>query len=448
MPDKITGVPPNDIISEHAVLACLMLESGSMEQIYGLVKKEDFYEPKNALIYDAIKKRYESNEAYDMIMLASALRSSGELEKVGGEGYLMELSHILPNAGNLKYYADNIKEKAVLRQLLSITSFISEKVSEYDKDSARSALEAVDECSRKIYALSQDEASRDLTPISEILMEVYDSLQKVSHHTTELLGVTTGFKKLNFLINGLQNSNLIIIAGRPGMGKTSFAINMAQCAALSGKAVAIFSLEMSKEQIVHKLISFETGISSGRLQSGPLGDIEWLKLAKAGDPLKELKIYIDESSSPTAMEIASKCRRLKSGKGLDLVVVDYLQLMTSPTKSKYDNRVNEVSEITRGLKAMAKDLNVPIAALSQLSRAPEGRKDKRPLLSDLRESGSIEQDADQVIFIHRESYYNKEIESSDDGERAEVIIGKNRTGPTGVVELTFFPYSTRFQDID
>jgi replicative DNA helicase len=448
MPDNIIIIPPNDIISEHAVLACLMMEGGMMDQIYGILKKEDFYEPKNALIFETIRKLYEANEAYDVIMVAAALRSAGQLEKVGGEGYLMEVARILPNAGNLKNYADNVREKSLLRKLFSLSGFISGKVSEYDKDAARTALEAVDECSQQIYSLSKDDIGRDLIPFSDILKEAYNNFERVSYHTAELLGVTTGYKNLNRLINGLQDSNLIIVAGRPAMGKTSFAMNMAQNAAISGKTVAIFSLEMSAVQIVHKLISFETRISGSRLQSGPLGDIEWKKLANALEPLHELKIYIDESSKPTALEITSKCRRLKSSKGLDLVVVDYLQLMTSQSKSRSDNRTNEVSEITRSLKAMAKDLNVPVVALSQLNRAPEGRKDKRPILSDLRESGSIEQDADQVIFIHRENYYTKEIENSEDGETAEVIVGKNRTGPTGKVELTFHPYYTKFQEIE
>jgi replicative DNA helicase len=426
-----------------------MLESGSMDRVKGFLKTEDFYDPKNSIVYETIDELYEARSVYDMVTVAAALTSAGNLEKVGGERYLMEILRIFPYAENLRYYTVRVREKSLLRKLLGIAGKISETVSEYDKEAAASAMEAVDKCSQEIYLLSRDEAGRELIPIADILKDVYDNLRKVSNHTSELLGVTTGFSRLNFLINGLQNANLIIVAGRPAMGKTSFAVNIAQNAALAGKTVAIFTLEMSAVQVAHKLISFETGISSGRLQSGPLGETEWLKLAKAGDPITELKIYIDDSSRPSAMEITSKCRRLKSGKdGLDLVVIDYLQLMDTPIRNKSDNRANEVSEITRSLKAMSKDLNVPVVALSQLSRAPEARKDKRPILSDLRESGSIEQDADIVLFVHRESYYAAERQSSEEFETAEIIIGKNRTGPTGMVELTFTPHITKFQDID
>ncbi|MDR2401344.1 MAG: replicative DNA helicase [Deferribacteraceae bacterium] len=449
MPDRALIIPPNDIISEHAVLACLMLESGSIDQISGLIKSEDFYEPRNALIFETIKKLKEAGEAYDVIMTAAAMRSAGELEKIGGESYLMEVARIVPNAGNLGNYVRNILEKSLLRKLFGLSGFITEKVFEYDRD-LRPALHAVDECSQKIYELSRNETSRELEPFREILMRVYDNLQKVSYHKTDLLGVTTGYERLNKLINGLQKSSLIIVAGRPGIGKTSFAMNMAQNAAEKAKkTVAIFSLEMSAEQIVHKFISCKTGISGNTLQSGPLRqEVEWKKLANAGDPLGELNVYIDDSSKPTAMEIASKCRRLKTSKGLDLIVIDYLQLMTSESKRRSDNRTNEVSEITRSLKAMAKDLEVPVVALSQLNRGPEDRKEKRPLLSDLRESGSIEQDADQVLFIHRPNYYTKEFDTSADGEAAEVIIGKNRTGPQGTVNLTYIPYCTKFQEQD
>jgi replicative DNA helicase len=425
-----------------------MLESGSMDQVKGFLKTEDFYNPKNSIIYETIDELYEARSVYDMVTVAAALTSAGNLEKIGGEKYLTDVARILPYAEHLKDYAARVREKSLLRKLLGIAGKISEKVSEYDKEAASSAMEAVDKCSQEIFLLARDEAGRELAPIADILKDVYANLHKVSNHTSELLGVTTGFNRLNFLINGLQNANLIIVAGRPAMGKTSFAVNIAQNAALAGKTVAIFTLEMSAVQVAHKLISFETGISSGRLQSGPLGETEWLKLAKAGDPITELKIFIDDSSRPGAMEITSKCRRLKSGKtGLDLVVIDYLQLMDTQVRNRSDSRANEVSEITRSLKAMAKDLNVPVVALSQLSRAPEARKDKRPILSDLRESGSIEQDADVVLFVHRESYYTAE-KSSEEFETAEIIIGKNRTGPTGMVELSFTPHITKFQDID
>jgi replicative DNA helicase len=359
----------------------------------------------------------------------------------------MEVARILPYAENLKNYAARVREKSLLRKLLGVAGKISETVFEYDKEVAASAMEAVDDCSQQIYLLSKDEAGRELTPISDVLGDVYDNLHKVTDHTVELLGVTTGFNKLNDRLNGLQNSNLIIIAGRPGMGKTSFAVNIAHNAARAGKTVAIFTLEMSAVQIVHKLITSETGLTSRTLQSGPITKEDWNKLAIAGDPLNELKIYIDDSSRPSAMEINSKCRRLKSGEGLDLVVIDYLQLMDSRTKGKYENRTAEVSEITRNLKALAKDLNVPVVALSQLSRAPEGRKEKRPILSDLRESGSIEQDADVVLFVHRDQYYATE-KSSDEWETAEIIIGKNRTGPTGDIPLNFIKRLTKFLDID
>jgi replicative DNA helicase len=425
-----------------------MLESGAMDQIKGFLKTEDFYDPKNAIIYKTIDELYEARSVYDVVTVAAALRSAGNLERIGGEKYLIEVARILPYAEHLKDYAARVREKALLRKLLRVAGKISETVTEYDREAAGSAMEAVDKCSQQLYLLSRDEAGRELIPISELLKDVYDNLRHVSNHTAQLLGVTTGFRDLDARINGLQNSNLVIIAGRPSMGKTSFAVNIAQNAALAGKTVAIFTLEMSAEQVTHKLISYETGISSGRLQSGPLGDTEWLKLAKAGDPLSGLKIHIDDSSRPSAMEINSKCRRLKSGKnGLDLVVIDYLQLMDTPVRNKSDNRTNEVSEITRNLKAMAKDLNVPVMALSQLNRAPETRKDKRPILSDLRESGSIEQDADVVLFVHRESYYAAE-KSSAESETAEIIIGKNRTGPTGTVELDYQPHCTKFSDKD
>lgn len=440
----LNKVPPHDYESEQAVLACLMIEENSLDKIMGIIMGSDFYDPRNTIVFEAIVNLYSSSRPYDLTMVASALTNSKQIGQVGGIDYLVELTRIIPNASNIEQYARNVKSKSKLRELIEASSSIYNIAYEVSMDITKEAVDAIDISGQIIMELSKDGSHKDPKPISMLINDVYADLHELYARKEEMTGVPSGFYDLDKMTNGLQPGAFIIIAGRPAMGKTSFALNIAQNAALKGKTAVIFSLEMSSSQLLQRMISYESRIPGSKLQKGTFDENEWQKLADIGDNLAGLNIFIDDTSSISLMEIRSKCRRLKTSKehGLDLVVIDYLQLMEN---KRIESREQQIAEISRNLKGLARELEIPVIALSQLNRSVESRSDKRPMPSDLRESGSIEQDADLIMFIYRDEVYN---ENTADKGVAEIIIGKHRAGPTGTVRLGFQNECTRFYNLD
>lgn len=435
----VERLQPQNIEAERSVLGSLLIDRDAVIKIAPFLQAEDFYLETHGRIYAAILDLHERREPPDFVTLCDELERRGQLEFVGGASYLTSLINSVPTSIHVEYYAHIVERTAILRRLIEAAG----KIAALAYEEAEDVDVVVDRAEQILFDVSQRRLSRGLTPIKQILTEYYDRLEYLHQHQGEMVGLPTGFIDLDRLLGGLQRSDLIIVAGRPGMGKSSLGMSIAHNAALKYKAViAFFSLEMSAEQLVQRLIAGETGISSQRLRAGDIRDIEWDKLAKAGGRLADTMIFIDDTPSPSPMEIRTKARRLAAEYGLDLVIVDYLQLMRGGVRS--ENRVQEISYISRALKSLARELNVPVIAMSQLSRAVETRQDKRPILSDLRESGSIEQDADVVIFIHREEMYDKDTERKN---IADILVSKHRNGPTGQVSLRFVSEETRFVDL-
>lgn len=378
------------------------------------------------------------NEPIDMVTLTDELRKRGYLDDIGGVTYLTSLSTIVPTTSNVKYYADIVKEKSVLRQLIKA----SNDIINLGYGSVESAENVLDFAEKKIFDISQERTNDDFKPINQVLMDTYDMIESIYSNKSDVTGVTTGFKDLNKKINGLQRTDLILVAARPAMGKTAFALNLVQNAAIKGNAsVAVFSLEMSKEQLAQRMIAAQSNVELKKMKTGTLNDADWPRIISAMAVMSDAKIFIDDTPGIKINELRSKCRKLKMEQGLDLVMIDYLQLMESDSKN--ESRQQEISKISRSLKILAKELDCPVVALSQLSRAPEQRADHRPVLSDLRESGAIEQDADIVMFLYRDEYYHSDSEKKD---LAEIIIAKNRHGETGSVELVWMGSIQRFGD--
>ena len=378
------------------------------------------------------------NEPIDMVTLTDELRKRGYLDDIGGVTYLTSLSTIVPTTSNVKYYADIVKEKSVLRQLIKA----SNDIINLGYGSGESAENVLDFAEKKIFDISQERTNDDFKPINQVLMDTYDMIESIYSNKSDVIGVTTGFKDLNKKINGLQRTDLILVAARPAMGKTAFALNLVQNAAIKGNAsVAVFSLEMSKEQLAQRMIAAQSNVELKKMKTGTLNDADWPRIISAMAVMSDAKIFIDDTPGIKINELRSKCRKLKMEQGLDLVMIDYLQLMESDSKN--ESRQQEISKISRSLKILAKELDCPVVALSQLSRAPEQRADHRPVLSDLRESGAIEQDADIVMFLYRDEYYHSDSERKD---LAEIIIAKNRHGETGSVELVWMGSIQRFGD--
>ncbi len=433
MDEALLRQMPYSAEAEMSILGGILVDEERMSEVVGMVRAEDFYVGDNREIFEAMGDLYNAGAHIDLVGLIEKLKMRGSYEKVGGREYIVRLIEIVPTAENMEKYCQVVQEKSVLRKLISAANDI-ERMCLEGGDEARTIMDLAEQ---KIYSVLQGRNTQDVASIREIILEAYDILHQLSYNKEDVMGVPTGFRDLDSLIVGLNKSDLCLIAARPGMGKTSFALNIAQNVALhSGKSVVIFSLEMSKEQLVNRMLSSEAMVDSYKLRTGELTEEDWTKLARAAGLLSTAKIYIDDNSGINAMEMKAKCRRIKD---LGLVVIDYLQLMQGTKRS--DNRVAEVSEISRSLKIMAKELNVPVICLSQLSRGPESRTDKRPMLSDLRESGSIEQDADMVLFLFREDYYDKETERRN---IAECIVAKNRHGSTNKVELQWLGQYTRF----
>lgn len=434
----ITRIPPHSVESEQSILGSILLDKDAIITVAETINPSDFYKDAHRVIYESMMALNNKNEPIDMVTLTDELRKRGYLDDIGGVAYLTSLSTIVPTTSNVKYYADIVKEKSVLRQLIKA----SNDIINLGYGSGESAEEVLDFAEKKIFDISQERTSDDFKPINQVLMDTYDMIESIYSNKSDVTGVTTGFKDLNKKINGLQRTDLILVAARPAMGKTAFALNLVQNAAIKGNAsVAVFSLEMSKEQLAQRMIAAQSNVELKKMKTGTLNDADWPRIISAMAVMSDAKIFIDDTPGIKINELRSKCRKLKMEQGLDLVMIDYLQLMESDSKN--ESRQQEISKISRSLKILAKELNCPVVALSQLSRAPEQRADHRPVLSDLRESGAIEQDADIVMFLYRDEYYHSDSEKKD---LAEIIIAKNRHGETGSVELVWMGSIQRFGD--
>jgi replicative DNA helicase len=434
-------VPPQNIEAEQSIIGSILLENSAINSALEILSKNDFYSEAHRRIFNVIIELSEKNEPVDLITLSSALKDKNMLDSVGGTTYLASLVDSVPSAANIVHYAKIVKEKAVLRGLIgSATEIIN---SCYDTGS--DVDEVLDKAEHSIFEISENKVRPSFSPIREIVKDSFRSIEDLFARKQLITGVPTGFEKMDDLTSGLQKSELIIIAGRPSMGKTAFALNIAQYAAMEEQIpAAIFSLEMSKEQLAFRLLSSEAKVDSQRLRKGFLGETDWPKLTTAAGRLSEAPIFIDDTPGITVLEMKAKSRRLKADQGLGLIIVDYIQLMR--TGSYRESREQEISEISRSLKALAKELRVPVIALSQLNRKVEERPNRRPQMADLRESGAIEQDADVIAFIYRDEVYNKSDDNPDKGI-AEIIIAKQRNGPTGAVKLAFLEKFTSFENL-
>lgn len=438
--EKADRLPPHNIDAEQSVLGAVLVDPAAIMKIIDMISPQSFYKPSHRLIFEAMLNLINHNEVIDVITVADYLKKTEKLEMVGGRVYINDLALSVISSANIEYHAKIILEKALLRELISAGGEIASLAYD-DVDPER----AVDSAEQLIFNISQRKSPENLSPVSDVVLESYNRIEERFKNQGELTGVPSGFYDLDSLTAGFQKSDLIILAARPSMGKTAFCLNMAQEAGIRyNKPTAIFSLEMSKQQLVQRMLCSEAEIDAQRVRTGHMQADDWTKLARAMETIGDAPIYIDDSPGVTVMDIRAKCRRLcMKQKDIGLIIIDYLQLMEGSIRGKQD-RVQEISTISRGLKNLARELNVPIIALSQLSRAVESRQDKRPMLSDLRESGSIEQDADIVMFIYRDEYYNPE--NADSKGKAEVIIAKQRNGPTGKVELLFQGNITRFRN--
>jgi len=433
---------PSNYEAERAVIGALLIDPDAIIKVANFLRGADFYRPRHALIYEAIFSLNERHEPVDFVTLVDELERNGHLEEVGGPAYITDLIAASPTAVYVDHYARIVERTAVLRRLISAAG----KVAELAYDESQDVDEVVDRAEQIIFGVSESRIHRDLVPIRAIMTDVVERIGFLTRNRDHLMGVPTGFTMLDKLLGGFQQSDLIILAGRPGMGKTSFGLSVAQNAARHYNAhVAVFSLEMSNEQLVQRLLSMETGIDSHRLRLGDVAEEEWTILMEAANQLSATSIFIDDTPAASVTEIRTKARRLYAEHGIDLILIDYMQLMSGQSGSRPENRQQEISYISRSLKALARELNVPVIALSQLSRAVESRADKRPMLSDLRESGSIEQDADVVLFIYREDYY---VEDTDRQNIADVLVAKHRHGSTGTVSLFFRKELTQFRDLE
>ena len=434
-------LPPQSVEAEQSVLGAILIDRDVVVEIAEFLRPEDFYRQANGVVYKAILDLFERREPIDIVTVAEALERESELDAVGGRAFLSSLANQTPTAVHAVQYARIVERKAVLRNLISAAG----KIAGIGYEDPAEVQEAIDRAEGELFQVSQRRVATGFSPLRELLHQAYDRLDYLHAHRGEVSGVSSGFSDLDALTTGLQKSDLILIAARPSVGKTSFALNVAEHAAVRDrKSVGIFSLEMSKEQLVLRLLSSVANIDSQRLRTGFLEELDFARIAPAMNALSEAPIYIDDTPNISTMELRTKARRLQSEAGLDLIIVDYLQLMQATSTSKDANRVQEVSEISRGLKALARELSVPVVALSQLSRQPEMRESKEPRLSDLRESGALEQDSDLVLFLWRE----KERASADqdaDGEVINLKLAKHRNGPTGEIQLWFKKRQTRFQ---
>ena len=434
-------VPPHDLEAEQAVLGSMLTDKDAVISSIEVLKPESFYREDNRLIYEAILNLYNNSEPIDIITLKSELESTGKFEQVGGLEYLASLPDKVPTTANVQKYINIVEEKGILRKLIKTAN----EIINLGYDPTENVEDIMDNAEKKIFNIMQNKNQKGYTPIKDVLVESFNQLEELYNRKQHITGVPTGFSELDYKTAGFHGSDLILIAARPAMGKSAFALNIATNAATKANVpVAIFSLEMSKEQMVNRMLCSEAMVDSNKVRTGKLEEDDWVKLAETIGPLSEAEIYIDDTPGISVMEIRAKCRKLKLEKNIGMVVIDYLQLFQGSSK-RIGSREQEISEISRSLKILAKELNVPVIALSQLSRAVEQRPDHRPMLSDLRESGAIEQDADIVMFLYRDDYYNEDSEKKD---IAEVIIAKHRAGSTGTVELLWLGSYTKFVNLE
>ncbi|RQW90946.1 replicative DNA helicase [Micromonospora globispora] len=435
--------PPQDVAAEQCVLGGMLLSKDAIADVVEILKSNDFYRPAHATIFDAILDIYGRGEPADPITVAAALADSGDLARIGGAPYLHTLIASVPTAANAAYYARIVGERAVLRRLVEAGTKIVQLGYGTGQGGSRDVDDVVDLAQQAVYDVTERRVSEDFAVLADMLQPTLDEIEAVGAQGGVMTGVPTGFTDLDRLLNGLHPGQLVIVAGRPGLGKSTASMDFARNAAIrANQAAAIFSLEMSKVEIVMRLLSAEARVPLHVLRSGQLSDDDWTKLARCMGEISEAPLFVDDTPSMNLMEIRAKARRLKQKHDLKLIVVDYLQLMTSPKRT--ESRQQEVADLSRGLKLLAKEVECPVIAVSQLNRGPEQRTDKRPQLSDLRESGSIEQDADVVILLHRDDYYDKE--SPRAGE-ADFIVAKHRNGPTDTITVAAQLHLSRFVDM-
>lgn len=434
-------IPPQNLEAEESILSAILLDNSTLLDVLETLIPEDFYRSAYAKMFAAITELFEKNEPVDLVTLANILKEKGQLDEVGGATYLAKLVDTAPLAVNAQHYARIIRDKASLRQLIERSNEIATRCFEDSGD----VDDVIDFAEKAIFEIAGNKNKKSFYPLSQIIGQNIDALEERQGNKTLVTGVSTGFSRLDNLTSGFQNSDLIILAARPSMGKTALALNIARNAAIDANTpVVVFSIEMSKEQLSMRMLCSEARVDSSRLRSGFFSREDWVSLTNAAEVLSDAEIYIDDSPDLSAMAIRAKARRLKMDKNIGLVIIDYLQLMKG--RASAERRDLEISEISRSLKALAKELDIPVVALSQLNRKLEERHDKRPQLSDLRESGALEQDADVVAFIYRDEVYNKDENNPNKGI-AELLLKKQRNGPTGEVKLAFISTYTRFEDL-
>ncbi|MBR2143624.1 replicative DNA helicase [Anaerovibrio sp.] len=437
----IDRLPPQNIDAEQAVLGAMLIKKEAIAEVSQLLRPEDFYRDAHKIIYEAMLTLFNRNEPADIVTVTNYLNNESKLDKVGGIAFVTALANVVPTAANVIYHANIVREKADLRHLINTATDIAGMAYEAADDVA----DVIDKSEKMIMEVANRQNVSAFTPMKDIVIETFDKINLLYESKGGLTGIPSGFRDLDALTSGLQASDLILVAARPSMGKTAFTLNIAANVALkSKKTVAFFSLEMSKQQLVQRMLCSEGGIDSQKLKNGDLSNEDWDKLVRTTDRVSSAPLYIDDTAGITVMELRSKARRLKAEHGLDLIIIDYLQLMQGRGRGGSDNRQQEISEISRSLKAVARELNVPVIALSQLSRSVESRQIKRPMLSDLRESGSLEQDADIVMFLYREDYYDPETTNKN---ITEVIVAKHRNGPVDTIKMFFTKQFTRFNDL-
>ncbi len=437
----IDRTPPQNIEAEQAVLGAIFIEPESLTVASEFLIPEDFYRSSHQKIFSAMLKLSDQGKAIDVVTVTEELIATEQLENIGGVSYLMELANAVPTAANVEYYARIVEEKSLLRRLIRTATEIAQEG--YSREDEVESL--LSEAEKKIMEVSGRKSAGSFISIKDVLVEAYDNIEKLANRQGDITGIPTGFTELDRMTAGFQRNDLIIVAARPSVGKTAFALNIAQnVATKTDEVVAIFSLEMGAEQLVMRMLSSEGNINAQNLRTGDLSDEDWKKLTMAMGSLSNAQIYIDDTPGIRIAEMRAKCRRLKQERGLGMILIDYLQLIQGSGR-RGENRQQEVSEISRSLKALARELEVPVIALSQLSRSVEQRQDKRPMMSDIRESGSIEQDADIVAFLYRDDYYDKETENKN---IIEIIIAKQRNGPVGTVQLAFAKEYSKFVNLE
>jgi replicative DNA helicase len=439
---KEAKLPPQNLDAETSILGAVLIDEDVMTRISDKLHADDFYDPRHQLIFGAMISLYEHHKPVDLLTLSDTLKKKSELEDAGGSEYLTELTNQVPTAAHAETYAEIISQNAMRRRLIKASSAIAE----LGFDESKNADELLGEAEAEIFAVSDQSNKQELTSLEQILEESFDRMEELHRDKSKMRGIPSGYRDLDNMMAGLQRSDLLILAARPAMGKSTFALNLAHNVAVGAKqSVLVFSLEMSKEQLVDRMLADEAGVDAWNIRTGNLSDDDFEKLSHAMGVLAEAPIFIDDTPGLSVLDMRTKARRAAHERPLGLIVIDYLQLMSGSSRSFGDNRVQEISEISRGLKLVARELNVPVVALSQLSRSVESRTPPHPQLSDLRESGSIEQDADIVMFLYREAYYNPDTENPN---ITQLMIKKHRNGPVGTIDLYFHPERLKFLSVD